>query len=193
MCSLTVVGGLFDGKVIPLKVAQFKIGRGPSCHLRPASADVAMLHASIITYNDGKCCVADAGSPQGTTINQRTLIGGQLQLIDGDEISIGPLVFRFNMSEDSNLSQRRISDTVAMTPAGRLPATGASSPSYTRKDSALEEPPACLTESNIFVVSRKDDALDLETLPDFDLDRKDPLLTDNNPPDLKKSVQKNRD
>lgn len=192
MRSLTVVGGLFNGKVIPLKVVQFKIGRGPSCHLRPVSEDVGLLHASIVSYNDGKCYIADAGSPLGTSINQRLLIGGQLQLVDGDEITIGPLVFRFNMTQDAHHSQGRISDTVAMTPAGRLPATGVSS-TYSRQQSALEEPPASLTESNIFVVSRKDDALDLETLPDFDLDRKDPLFTDNNPPDVQKSIQKNRD
>ncbi|HMP17116.1 MAG TPA: FHA domain-containing protein, partial [Gemmatales bacterium] len=115
MRSLTVVGGLYDGKVIPLKVAQFKIGRGPSCLLRPASEDVAMLHTTILSYNDGKCFAADAGTKDGTLVNGRCLIGGQIQLMDGDEITVGPLVFRFS-SLDAN-QMPRANDTVAMTPA----------------------------------------------------------------------------
>jgi predicted component of type VI protein secretion system len=190
MRSLIVVGGLYDGRVIPLKVAQFKIGRGPTCHLRPASEDIAVLHTTVVSYSDGKTYVADAGTKLGTLINGRCLIGGQFQLEEGDEITVGPLVFRFTMTLDPNLHQQA-NDTVAMTPAARpqptIPApSGPRSisvpplpPPYRSQVSALvEDVPAFLTESNIFVISRKEDALDLETLPDFDLDRKDPLFSD---------------
>lgn len=190
MRSLTVVGGMLEGKEIPLKVAQFKIGRGPSCHLRPASEDVAQLHAMIITYNDGKTYVADTGTSKGVIVNNRVLIGGQLQLEDGDTIEIGPLSFRFNVTREVKpQTPLRTSDTVAMTPSAR-PAVSlppALPHAYHRQDSALsEQPPAFLTESNIFVVSRKDDALDLETLPDFDLDRNELLINEKTAP--KKSV-----
>ncbi|HMO34867.1 MAG TPA: FHA domain-containing protein, partial [Gemmatales bacterium] len=144
----------------------------------------AMLHTTILSYNDGKCFAADAGTKDGTLVNGRCLIGGQIQLMDGDEITVGPLVFRFS-SLDAN-QMPRANDTVAMTPAVRPeaslplpPKNQPQPPPYLRQDSALsEQPPAYLTESNIFVVSRKDDALDLETLPDFDLDRKDPNFLD---------------
>jgi predicted component of type VI protein secretion system len=191
MRSLTVVGGLLEGKDIPLKVAQFKIGRGPSCHLRPVSEDVGQLHAMIITYNDGKTYIADTGTSKGVIVNDRILIGGQLQLEDGDTIVIGPLSFRFNATREAKPQMPvKNYDTVAMTPSVR-PASSSIPPAlphaYHRQDSALsEQPPAFLTESNIFVVSRKDDALDLETLPDFDLDRNEPLINEKAAP--KKSV-----
>lgn len=94
--TLVVLGGINHGQVIPLLVSEFRIGRDSGCHLRPASTDISRLHCAIITRPDGRVFVRDYGSVNGTIINERYLIGGELQLQDSDVLEVGPLMFRFH-------------------------------------------------------------------------------------------------
>ena len=90
---LSVAGGIHDGRKIPINVPEFLIGRDPKCHLRPASNDVSRLHCAIV-IRSGIVFLRDYGSSNGTYLNKRMLVHGELQLENGDLIQVGPLTFQ---------------------------------------------------------------------------------------------------
>ena len=70
--SLVVkAAGAQEGKVLPISLSQFVIGRDPQCHLRPASPMISKRHCAIV-QRDGKVFIQDFGSTNGTssTINR---------------------------------------------------------------------------------------------------------------------------
>lgn len=89
--QLIVVQGKPEGKTIPLTGPVFRVGRDPSCHLRPSSDQVSRLHAEISITSDS-VLVKDLGSRNGTFLNGRTL-SGPAQVKSGDLIKIGHLTF----------------------------------------------------------------------------------------------------
>jgi len=93
---LLVVGGVHDGRAIPLRTP-FLIGRATDCHLRPASAAVSLRHCAI-EDREGQVFIQDLGSTNGTFINDDRL-NSDCPLRDGDELCIGPL--RFLVRSDS--------------------------------------------------------------------------------------------
>jgi pSer/pThr/pTyr-binding forkhead associated (FHA) protein len=95
---LTVVGGIHNGRQIAITVPVFLIGRDPACHLRPASPEVSRQHCAIV-LREQRAFLRDYGSRNGTTVNHRVLMHGELQLEDGDLIEVGPLVFKVALSE----------------------------------------------------------------------------------------------
>jgi len=97
--SLTVVGGVHDGRKIGINVPEFLIGRDAKCHLRPASNDVSRLHCAIV-IRQGIVFLRDYGSSNGTYLNKRMLVHGELQLEDGDLIQVGPLTFRIAIASE---------------------------------------------------------------------------------------------
>ncbi|HQR42412.1 MAG TPA: FHA domain-containing protein [Gemmatales bacterium] len=181
--SLVAIGGTNHGRVVPVIVAEFRIGRDAMCHLRPASTDISRLHCAIVTHPDGRVFLRDYGSNNGTAINHRFLIGGEYQLKDGDVIEVGPLVFRFHLqgaevttlsaSVNSTMSipQSRPASVPVPPPLPRpvLPGltTISSVPRGTmfREESALETTPDLLTDSHIFSVHDADLMRDGDTLP----------------------------
>ncbi len=100
--TLTVVGGVHDGKQIPITVNEFRIGRDAKCHLRPASEDVSRNHCAIIIRPDQRLFLRDYGSSNGTILNQRLLVHGEVQLENGDMIEVGPLMFRLNIGQEAS-------------------------------------------------------------------------------------------
>lgn len=98
--ALKVVNGIHRNKVIPIKVPEFRIGRDASCHLRPASEDVSREHCAIIIRPDNRVFLRDYGSRNGTILNHRMLVHGELQLENGDLIEVGPLMFRLELVPD---------------------------------------------------------------------------------------------
>lgn len=97
LVSLTVIGGVHNGRVIPIPGPSFLIGRDPKCHLRPASEDVSREHCAILLRGDQRVFLKDYGSRNGTILNHRMLVHGEMQLEDGDVIEVGPLSFRLNI------------------------------------------------------------------------------------------------
>jgi predicted component of type VI protein secretion system len=166
--SLIAVGGTNHGKVVPVIVNEFRIGRDAMCHLRPASTDISRLHCAIVTHPDGRVFVRDYGGNNGTLINQRFLIGGEYEMKDGDLLEIGPLVFRFHNQGEAatTLTASSMTATSAippMAPVVRAPVppplprpmlpgltTISSVPRYQREESALETSPEFISDSNIF-------------------------------------------
>jgi predicted component of type VI protein secretion system len=80
-----------QGKVLEIKLSQFVVGRDPQCHLRPASPMISKRHCAVI-QREGKAFVRDFDSTNGTFVNNEQ-IKGEIELHNGDQLKIGPLVF----------------------------------------------------------------------------------------------------
>jgi pSer/pThr/pTyr-binding forkhead associated (FHA) protein len=89
--SLVVAQGAHQGKEIPIKQAQFVIGRDPECQLRPASPMISRRHCAVLV-REGKVWVRDFGSTNGTQVNGQR-VEGEVELHNGDTLKADPLVF----------------------------------------------------------------------------------------------------
>jgi len=89
--QLIVVQGKPEGKVIPLLGPKFKIGRGETCHLRPASEQVSREHAEFSIDGD-VVSVCDLGSRNGTLVNGKAITEPYV-LKDRDLVQVGQLTF----------------------------------------------------------------------------------------------------
>jgi predicted component of type VI protein secretion system len=94
--SLTVLSaGSMQGKVIQISLAQFLMGRGPECNLRPSNPIISKRHCALITRG-GKVFVKDFASTNGTFINDQP-IKEETEVKDGDCLKLGSLAFRINV------------------------------------------------------------------------------------------------
>lgn len=95
--NLLVLGGVHNGRQIPVKIKEFLIGRDPTCHLRPASKEIQWQHCAIVE-RDGEVFLRDDSKGTGVYLNRRLLRGGEMQIGHGDLIEVGPLMFRVVMA-----------------------------------------------------------------------------------------------
>ena len=102
LCAeLKAVGGRHDGKLIPLeKDRKFLIGREQDCHLRPNGESVSRHHCCF-TLDEYCLRLRDLGSTNGTLLNG-TAITGQVQLSQGDRVTVGPLEFEILLRESED-------------------------------------------------------------------------------------------
>lgn len=84
-----------DREEITLVAGENLIGRSPDAVVRLDSDEVSRRHALIRVSADG-ATIDDLGSKNGTFV-WGTQIGGPTALEDGDEITIGPVVFTFRL------------------------------------------------------------------------------------------------
>jgi len=97
--SLTVaVPGGMEGKQIPVPLPEFLVGRDPECHLCPASPRVGKRHCAILLRSQ-KVFLKTFDTVSGTFVNDRR-VDGEVQLLDGDVLKIGPLLFRLNIEAE---------------------------------------------------------------------------------------------
>jgi pSer/pThr/pTyr-binding forkhead associated (FHA) protein len=89
--SLVVNEGAHKGKVIPIGLSQFLIGRDSQCHIRPASPMISKRHCALLVKG-GKVLVRDFESTNGTFVNDER-VNKERQLHDGDRLKVGPLAF----------------------------------------------------------------------------------------------------
>jgi pSer/pThr/pTyr-binding forkhead associated (FHA) protein len=83
--------GKTEGKVIPVTLSQFVIGRDPQCHLRPASAVISKRHCALLV-RDGKIFLRDFDSTNGTFVNDQP-VKGEVEVRHDDRLKVGPLLF----------------------------------------------------------------------------------------------------
>jgi pSer/pThr/pTyr-binding forkhead associated (FHA) protein len=97
--SLTVLtAGKMQGQSIPIKLAQFLIGRDRQCHLRPANPLVSNRHCAVLIRSN-KVFLRDFRSTNGTFVNEERLVD-ECELHDADSIRVGPLHFGVNIEAD---------------------------------------------------------------------------------------------
>jgi pSer/pThr/pTyr-binding forkhead associated (FHA) protein len=87
--------GKWEGKVIPINVAQFLVGRDPECQLRPASPVISKRHCAISTRGK-KVFVRDFESTNGTFVNSEKVVG-EREVLNEDRLNIGPLLFKVQL------------------------------------------------------------------------------------------------
>jgi predicted component of type VI protein secretion system len=83
--------GKTEGKVIPITLSQFVIGRDPQCHLRPASAIISKRHCALLVRDD-KIFLRDFDSTNGTFVNDQP-VKGEVEVKHDDRLKVGPLLF----------------------------------------------------------------------------------------------------
>lgn len=91
---------LQSGQVTPYELAEgdSTLGRHPDCTIQLQSNMVSRRHAQVTVAGDDYS-VKDLGSGNGTFVNG-SRIEGEVPLKHGDRVKLGPLLFRFQMSED---------------------------------------------------------------------------------------------
>lgn len=99
--QLKVVGGKYDGRLIPMVSSKFLIGREQDCHLRPNS-ELVSRHHCVISIDDFAVRVRDLGSTNGTFVNGQR-IRGQVTVESGHSVQVGKLKFEV-LIEESKLS-----------------------------------------------------------------------------------------
>ncbi len=91
----SVLPGSLERFDVPLEGKELTVGRGERCELRLAARQVSRHHARLFTGDKG-WAVEDLDSTNGIFLNGRRLTAGWLQ--DGDDISFGPVTFRFTLT-----------------------------------------------------------------------------------------------
>lgn len=91
--------GKLEGKVLPIALSQFVIGRDPQCQLRPASPMISKRHCAIV-QRDGKAFIRDFGSTNGTFVNEQP-VKDEAELHNGDQLKVGPLLFQVQFVQDA--------------------------------------------------------------------------------------------
>jgi pSer/pThr/pTyr-binding forkhead associated (FHA) protein len=85
-------GGLDPGERFDL-IGGLSIGRSADADVRIDDRYASGLHARIFS-REGRTCIEDMNSTNGTLLNDATL-SGEAELIDGDTVRIGDTEFRY--------------------------------------------------------------------------------------------------
>lgn len=93
---LVGVSGTVKGKVIPLSLGTFVIGRGEECDLRLRDAGVSRVHAKIVAEGP-VFVVQDHESRNGTLVNGQPVRRADLK--EGDQLALCSAIFRFTYKE----------------------------------------------------------------------------------------------
>ncbi len=89
--SLRVQVGSSDCRTVTVSKLRFVIGRERGCQLRLGSAQVSKQHAAL-EQRDGRVYLRDLGSTNGTFLNGRHIRNLEVDLRDGDQFQVGPVL-----------------------------------------------------------------------------------------------------
>jgi len=95
--------GRQKGKLLPITLAQFLIGRDAQCHLRPASPLISKRHCALL-QREGKVYVRDFDSTNGTFVNDQP-VKGEVELKHKDQLKIGPIGFAVVLQTDGAMNR----------------------------------------------------------------------------------------
>jgi pSer/pThr/pTyr-binding forkhead associated (FHA) protein len=87
--------GKWEGKVIPITLSEFLIGRDPQCQLRPASPLISKRHCAIVQAGN-TAVLRDFGSTNGTFVNGQR-VKGEVKLKNEQHLKIGPIEFMIEL------------------------------------------------------------------------------------------------
>jgi pSer/pThr/pTyr-binding forkhead associated (FHA) protein len=89
--TLLVIQGRPSGKKLVFPPGDYYFGRGEECHVRPDSEWVSRQHCVLHVTSEG-AHIQDLGSRNGTLVNGELVVRHR-QLVPGDHLQVGPLVF----------------------------------------------------------------------------------------------------
>jgi pSer/pThr/pTyr-binding forkhead associated (FHA) protein len=87
--------GKWEGKIVPITLSQFVIGRDAQCHMRPASPLISKRHCAIVR-RENKAFLRDFGSTNGSFVNEKP-VKGEIELKNDDVVKVGPIEFRVQL------------------------------------------------------------------------------------------------
>ncbi|MDF1745041.1 MAG: SpoIIE family protein phosphatase [Gimesia sp.] len=93
-----------DTSRLEIKGEQITLGRHPDCDVCLKSNTVSRYHARIIVNEDEQYLLEDLGSGNGTFINN-LLVKDPVELLSGDQISIGPFLLEYSSDSEFEKSQ----------------------------------------------------------------------------------------
>jgi|SRR5579871_2592594 len=137
--------GPTQGKAIPITLPQFIIGREAGCQLRPASILISKRHCALLRRDD-KVFLRDFGSTNGTFVNDRQ-IKGEIELMDGDQLRVGPLLFAVRLETATSVDRPTPLPGIKQTTQKAAPTAPAQSPTSepeTKQGPVEEEDAAAL-------------------------------------------------
>ena len=96
--TLTMVSGPEAGAIHRLGASTL-IGRSLDCEISVYDVGVSRRHAVILQQGETEYVAQDLGSRNGTTVRGRPIT--KCRLVDGDRIGVGPVFFRFALTDES--------------------------------------------------------------------------------------------
>jgi predicted component of type VI protein secretion system len=127
--------GKGEGKIIPITLSQFLIGRDPQCHLRPASAIISKRHCALMARGE-QAFLRDFDSTNGTFLNEKE-VKGEVELHHGDQLRVGPLLFRVHLETSVPVDKATpIPPTKTPVPPTKAPVGGKTPPPATKAPGA---------------------------------------------------------
>ncbi len=114
--SLVVIQGKMVGEVIPVRGAEFSIGRDPRCDLHLPNPFVSRWHAKL-TVKEGKVWLEDMGSRNGTFLNGQ-MVKRECEVKTNDWLRVGNNEYWVHLSPASGpkRSQSIHDDTAVLNP-----------------------------------------------------------------------------
>lgn len=104
------------GLQAPLQAGYYMIGRHKECQIRPKSRSVSRRHC-LLSWDHGVLRVLDLDSTSGTRVNEEKVTPrGWVELIDGDVLRCGKLVFRVTLQGDP--AKQSVEETAVGATAG---------------------------------------------------------------------------
>jgi predicted component of type VI protein secretion system len=151
--QLVVIRGRSSANSVKLQDGVTTAGRQDECQLRIKSSQVSRKHCQLFEKH-GMLLVKDLGSSNGTFVNGKK-IEGQRVMEPGDELGIGPIVFRIE----------KIGQPI---PAGSPAQAGGTSPHDTAVAEAV--PVAGAVPVATAIPDDEDFEIDFDSVPDAALD-----------------------
>jgi predicted component of type VI protein secretion system len=90
----------WQGKTLTITRFPFLVGRSPECQMRPNSSMVSRRQCALVCREE-RYFLQDFGSTNGTLLNGRILRGGEIELVDGDQVVVGPLEFLVRIADQA--------------------------------------------------------------------------------------------
>jgi len=119
-----VTPGKWHGWPIPVVCSPFTIGRDRACHLRPSSLIVSQRHC-VLRIRGNRALVQDLNSENGTFVNG-TRIVGEIELLDGDCLRVGPIEFQIEIESSISVDEHTpLPPTIGVDDADRMGALAA--------------------------------------------------------------------
>ena len=105
---LTVITGAEAGRVFPLAVGSYLIGRSPEVDIQLSDVAVSRVHTKLSVRDDGTATLVDCASKNGTLLGTRAVAGEEVSLRDGSKIQIGgAVVVRFSFRDQFERSYEK--------------------------------------------------------------------------------------
>jgi predicted component of type VI protein secretion system len=154
--QLVVIQGRSASTAVKLPDGVTTAGRQEDCQLRIRSSQVSRKHCQLFEKH-GMLLVKDLGSSNGTFVNGKK-IEGQRVMEPGDELGIGPIVFRIERIGQAAPAK------AAVAPGGKKPSDTAIAEGIAVAEAASED------EFEIDFDEEPTVAASADVLDDFDLD-----------------------